>query len=103
MDSAGKTLPAEGWCGHECPAWKPLIDVSDAIYLIGSALPGTMSARSKMAFADAAVAELARSVHGGELDDFDAALLAAYQDIAQDTVAIRKRRAERRARMQRAM
>ena len=82
---------------------KPLIDVSEAIYLIGSALPGTMSARSKMAFADAAAAERARSAHGGDLDDFDAALLAAYQDMAQDTVMIRKRRAERRARMQRAM
>lgn len=82
---------------------KPLIDVSDAIYLIGSALPGTMSARSKMAFADAAAAELARSAQGGDLDDFDAALLAAYQDMAQDTVMIRKRRAERRARMQNAM
>lgn len=82
---------------------KPLIEVSEAAYLIGSALPGTMSARSKMAFADAAAAELARSAHGGELDDFDAALLAAYVDMAQDTVMIRKRRAERRARMQRAM
>lgn len=84
-------------------AVKPLIDVSEAIYLVGSALPGTMSARSKMAFAEAVTAELAQSRHGGELDDFDAALLAAYIDMAQDTVMIRRRRAERRARMQREM
>jgi len=79
---------------------RPLIDVSEATYLIGSALPGTMSARSKMAFADPEAAKSAQSAHGGELDDFDAALLAAYLDMAQDTLMIRKRRAERRARMQ---
>ena len=82
---------------------KPLIDVSEALYLIGSALPGTMSARSKMAFGDPAAAELAQSAHGGELDDFDAALRAAYLDMAEDTLMIRKRRAERRARMQQAL
>lgn len=78
---------------------KPLIEVGHAVYLVGSALPGTMSARSKMAFADSAAAEMARAAHGGELADFDAALLAAYHDMAQDTLMIRKRRAERRARM----
>ncbi|HSM27902.1 MAG TPA: nitrous oxide reductase accessory protein NosL [Thioalkalivibrio sp.] len=82
---------------------KPMVDVTEAIYLIGSALPGTMSARSKMAFAHAAAAELTLATHGGELADFDAALLAAYLDMAQNTVMIRKRRAERRARMQPSM
>lgn len=77
---------------------RPLVSVDSVRYLIGSGLKGTMSARSKLAFASAEAAERARAEHGGELDDFDAALTAAYLDMAKDTVMIRKRRAERRAR-----
>ncbi|AHE99408.1 nitrous oxide reductase accessory protein NosL [Thioalkalivibrio paradoxus] len=79
---------------------RPLVDVDAAHYLIGSALPGTMTARSKMAFASRAAAEQAQRDHGGELADFDQALTAAYLDMARDTEMIRRRRAERRARMQ---
>jgi nitrous oxide reductase accessory protein NosL len=79
---------------------KPLVDVDapDVRYLVGSQLPGTMSRRSKMAFADPAAAQAALARHGGELLPFDGALTAAYLDMAQDTALIRARRAERRHR-----
>lgn len=78
---------------------RPLVNVDDVQYLIGSKLPGTMSARSKMAFADPAAAAAAQQTQGGEIGDFDAALTAAHLDMARDTDMIRRRRAERRARM----
>jgi len=86
--------------GSENPV-RPLVNVDAAHYLIGSTLPGTMSARSKMAFASRSGAESARAVHGGDIADFDQALTAAYMDMARDTRMIRHRRAERRARLQR--
>jgi nitrous oxide reductase accessory protein NosL len=78
---------------------KPLMQVEAATYLIGSKLKGTMSAHSKMAFADKAAAEAAAAGQGGELAGFDEALTAAYGDMAKDTLMIRKRRAEKVRRM----
>ena len=78
---------------------KPLFPVDEATYLIGSGLKGTMSKTSKMAFADPQAAELAESKHGGETGSFDDALGQAYLGMANDTTAIRKRRAERRRKM----
>lgn len=80
-------------------AIKPMISAEVAHYLIGSSLPGTMTARSKMAFAVMDDAVVAMTRNGGNLGTFDAALEAAYVDMARDTKAIRQRRAERRARM----
>ena len=77
-------------------AVKPLVAVESATYLIGSSLKGTMSANSKMAFANAEAAAEAMAAHGGKLGDFDEALTAAYLDMAKDTTMIRKRRAEQR-------
>ena len=77
---------------------KPLANVDAAIYLIGSKLPGVMTQQSKVAFAARAAAEAAQAEHGGALGDFDAALQAAYQSMANDTLLIRARRAERRQR-----
>jgi nitrous oxide reductase accessory protein NosL len=82
---------------------KPLVEVDKATYLIGSDLKGTMSMKSKMAFASAAAAEAAQKEHGGELGDFDAALKETYLGMAADTVGIRKRRAERRKMMMKKM
>lgn len=78
---------------------KPLINVDQAAYLIGSGLPGVMTGRSKKAYASLEAAAEARAKHGGEVGDFNQALLAAYTDMARDTIAIRKRREERRRRM----
>ena len=77
-------------------AIKPLVKVEDATYLIGSKLPGVMTAQSKVAFASAKAAEAAKAEHGGELGDFDAALKAAYQSMASDTLMIRKKRADKK-------
>jgi nitrous oxide reductase accessory protein NosL len=76
----------------------PLIEVDQASFLVGSDLPGVMTRRSKVAFGSAEAARAAQARHGGELADFDHALLAAYLDMAQDVEMIRKKRAERRRR-----
>jgi nitrous oxide reductase accessory protein NosL len=78
---------------------KPLIPVDGATYLIGSALKGTMSANSKMAFASEDQAKAAMAEHGGTLGSFDDALRQTHLDMAKDTLMIRKRRAERRRKM----
>jgi nitrous oxide reductase accessory protein NosL len=79
-------------------ALKPLLDVDKATYLVGSGLPGVMTGRSKKAFATPEAAKAAQAKHGGETGDFGHALQAAYADMARDTLAIRKRREERRRR-----
>lgn len=82
---------------------KPLVEVDKATYLIGSKLRGTMSMTSKMAFASADTAKAAQGEQGGELGNFDQALEKAYLGMAKDTMGIRKRRAERRAKMMKKM
>ncbi len=80
---------------------KPLINVDEDVhYLVGSKLKGTMSGHSKMAFADEGRAKAVKAEEGGEIVGFEDALTEAYLDMAKDTRMIRKRRAERRARMQ---
>ena len=76
---------------------KPLINVDEATYLIGSKLPGVMTAQSKVAFASRADAEAVMKDKGGELGDFAAALAAAYQSMAGDTAMIRQKRADKKA------
>ncbi len=78
---------------------RPLVNVDEATYLIGSKLPGVMTAKSKKAFASKAAAEAAQKEQGGELGNFDAALAAAHASMAGDTLMIRKKRAEKRAKM----
>ncbi|MCX7897725.1 MAG: nitrous oxide reductase accessory protein NosL [Rhodocyclaceae bacterium] len=75
---------------------KPLVEVDKASFLVGSKIPGVMTARSKVAYGSADAAKAAQATHGGELTNFDGALLAAYTDMAKDVAMIRKRRAERR-------
>lgn len=95
--------PQALWVGDNAAAaeLKPLVEVEQARFLVGSKLPGVMSTRSKVAYGDPDAAAAARSEHGGEITDFDAALLAAYTDMSADIARIRKNRAERRAKMQR--
>lgn len=80
-------------------AVKPLTPVDSATYLIGSKLKGTMTAVSKIAFADKAMAESAKAEQGGELGAFDEALTQSYLGMAKDTLMIRKNRAERLRKM----
>lgn len=77
---------------------KPLLEVDKATFLIGSSIKGVMTKRSKMAYASAEAAKAAQAANGGELANFDQALLAAYTDMAGDVSMIRKMRAERRKR-----
>jgi nitrous oxide reductase accessory protein NosL len=78
---------------------KPLVLVDSATYLIGSKLKGTMSSVSKLAFAQKAAAQAAKTEQGGQLGNFDEALTASYANMAQDTQMIRKNRAEKMRKM----
>ena len=78
---------------------KPLIEVEKATFLVGSKLPGVMTKRSKVAYGSEAAAKASQAANGGELMDFDKALLAAHTDMAQDVAMIRKMREERRKKM----
>jgi nitrous oxide reductase accessory protein NosL len=78
---------------------KPLTPVDKASYLIGSKLKGTMTANSKVAFADKTQAEAAMAKEGGALANFAEALRQTHLDMAADTVRIRKNRAEKRQKM----
>ena len=78
---------------------KPLVEVEKASFVVGSKLPGVMTARSKVAYGNADAAKASQAANGGEIVDFDQALLAAYTDMSADVTRIRKNRAERRRKM----
>jgi len=78
---------------------KPLLEVEKATFLVGSSLKGVMTKRSKVAYGTAAAAKASQATNGGEVMDFDKALLAAHTDMAQDAAMIRKMREERRKKM----
>jgi copper chaperone NosL len=94
--------PKAIWVGDNASAaeTKPLVDAGKASFLVGSRIAGVMSRRSKVAYASAEAANAARTANGGDVMDFDKALLAAYTDMAEDVSMIRKNREERRKRMQ---
>ncbi|NWG31437.1 MAG: nitrous oxide reductase accessory protein NosL [Rhodocyclaceae bacterium] len=89
------------WVGDNAAAGepKPLVEVDKATFLVGSKIPGVMTARSKVAYGSEEAAKAAQAANGGELVKFDDALLAAYTDMAKDVSRIRKMRAERRKKM----
>lgn len=93
--------PKAIWVGDNASTaeLKPLVEVDKATFLVGSKIPGVMTARSKVAYGNADAAKAAQAANGGELTNFDGALLAAYTDMAADVARIRKMRAERRKKM----
>ena len=93
--------PKALWVGDNAAAGdtKPLVEVDKASFLVGSKLPGVMTAHSKVAYGKADAAKASQAANGGELTDFDGALLAAYTDMSADVARIRKNRAERRRKM----
>ncbi len=96
MDRGPKVIYA-GDAGAEGEV-KPLADTAEMTYVINSKKMGTMTKVSKWAFADAAKAEAAAAeAEGTAMVGFDDALRLAFADMAEDTIAIRKRRAEKRA------
>ena len=94
LDRGPKAIYAADFGAKADP--KPLVNVDDATYLIGSKLPGVMTQQSKVAFDDKAAATATQKEQGGDLGDFDAALQAAYQSMANDTAMIRKKRADKK-------
>ncbi len=97
MDAGPKTIYA-GDAGAEGEV-KPLADTAAMTYVIDPAKPGTMTAVSKWAYADAATAEAAAASPGAKAVGFDEALVLAFGDMAKDTLMIRKRRSEKRKQM----
>jgi copper chaperone NosL len=93
--------PKMMWVGDNAAAGdvKPLVEVDKATFLVGSKIPGVMTANSKVAYGTEDAAKAAQAANGGELVKFDQALLVAYTDMAKDVSRIRKMRAERRKKM----
>jgi len=89
------------WVGDNAAAGdiKPLVEVDKATFLIGSKIPGVMTANSKVAYGTEDAAKAAQAAQGGELAKFDQALLVAYTDMSKDVSRIRKMRAERKRKM----
>jgi hypothetical protein len=86
LDKTPKLL----WVGDY--STKALINAEKAFWVIGGAKPGVMTKRAKWAFAHKEEADKFLKENGGNLTDFDGALKAAYEDIAEDTKMIRERR-----------
>ena len=78
---------------------KPLVEVDKASFLVGGSQKGVMTKRSKVAYGSAEAAKASQVANGGELANFDQALLAAHTDMAGDVAMIRKMRTERRKKM----
>lgn len=93
--------PKAIWVGDNAAAGdvKPLVEVGKAAFLVGSGIKGVMTKRSKVAYGTTEAAKASQAANGGELANFDQALLAAYVDMAGDVAMIRKNREERRKRM----
>ncbi len=97
MDRGPKTIYA-GDAGAEGEI-KPLADSAQMTYVIDPNKMGTMTKVSKWAYADRAKAEEAAAAgEGTQMVGFDDALRAAFASMAEDTIAIRRRRAERSGR-----
>ncbi len=90
LDKTPKLL----WVGDY--STKTLINAEKAVWVIGGAKPGVMTKRAKWAFAQKEEADRFLKESGGNLTDFDGALKAAYEDIAEDTKMIRERRRMKR-------
>ena len=86
LDKTPKLL----WVGDY--STKALINAEKAAWVVGGNKPGVMTKRAKWAFAQKEEAEKFSKENGGNLTDFDGALKASYEDIADDTRMIRERR-----------
>ena len=67
------------------------IPADEAIYLVGSDLPGTMTTKSKIAFARPEDAQKAQKEHGGAFCRFREALSEAYRDMGADKKMLMKK------------
>jgi nitrous oxide reductase accessory protein NosL len=71
---------------------KVLIDAEKAFWVMGGSKMGVMTKRAKWAFEKKEDAEKFIKENGGENATFDVVMMAAYEDMHQDTRMIRERR-----------
>jgi len=71
---------------------KKQIDADTAHWVIGGDIPGVMTARAKWAFATKDGADNFIEKHGGRPANFREVIKAAFEDMYQDTLMIRKKR-----------
>lgn len=74
---------------------KAFIDAKKASWVIGSAIPGVMTAVGKLAFASKEEAEKFQKAHGGTVGTFEDALNRTLADLGSDRKMIMARVAER--------
>ena len=78
---------------------KQLIDAEKAFWVVGGSKPGVMSKRGKWAFEKKEDAEAFLKTNQGSLATFEEAMKMAYEDMYDDTKAIRERRKMKRMKM----
>jgi copper chaperone NosL len=78
---------------------KQLIDAERAFWLVGGSKPGVMSKRGKWAFEKKEDAESFVKTNKGDMVSFENAVKMAYEDMYDDTKAIRERRQMKRMKM----
>jgi copper chaperone NosL len=71
-----------------------MIPAEQASYVIGSTAPGTMTMKSKIAFADSESAEQFASNYGGKVVNFQEALAEAEMELPKSRMMIDKKRKE---------
>jgi len=71
-----------------------MMPAEKAVYVVGSTAPGTMTMKSKIAFADKSSAEEFASSYGGEVVDFQGAFAAAKMELPKSRMMIDKKRKE---------
>lgn len=69
-----------------------MVPAEQAVFVIGSSAPGTMSAISKLAFADKAAAEKFAAEYGGEIADYKTAYQQALAQLGKDRQSIDAKR-----------
>jgi hypothetical protein len=79
---------------------RELLDAETAVWVLGGSKGGVMSSRAKWAFGSKGAAEKFVKENGGSIVSFDEAIKAAYEDMYQDTRAIRERRKMKRLKQQ---
>jgi copper chaperone NosL len=78
---------------------RQLIDAEKAFWAVGGSKPGVMSKRGKWAFEKKEDAENFIKTNQGKIASFEEAVKMAYEDMHEDTKAIRERRKMRRMKM----
>ena len=68
------------------------IDAYRAFWVIGGDLPGVMTLRAKWAFGSKAAAGAFIDAHGGRFAVFEEVIRAAFADLYEDTIALKRKR-----------